>query len=138
MACAVIFRSRAIPGLFIGSVATGFLFLNDFSSFDVLIFAFLSATLPYAALLLTERLRPFDKGLTNFSLQHASTMGLCYALLNATFHFAYRYQDLFLRDIHQFKALLAMMVGDILGILCFMYLLAWVTRNFLPQLKLKK
>ncbi len=137
-ASAFILRSRAIPGLFIGSLATGFLFLKDFSTPDVLMFSLFSATLPYVALRLVEYLRPLQFNLSDFSLQHIALYSLCYAFLNSVFHFGYRYHILFLRDVHQLKAWLGMMVGDILGILFFMYFLAKTVRYLSNQLKHKK
>ena len=138
MACAAVLRSRSIPGLFIGSVATGFIFLKDFSTVDVLMFSLFSSTLPFVALRVTERIRPLDEDLSNFSLQHVSLLALIYAGLNGVFHFGYRYHVMFFRDVHHFSQLLSMMAGDILGILLFMWLVGRVTRYLLTQLKNKK
>ena len=136
LAVVSVFRLRSWLGLFLGSLTTGFLFLNKFSFEDVMVFSFLSATLPFVALKLSGYIRPLRCDLSNLDIWHISIMGFTYAALNGIFHVCYRYHVLFLRDVHEVQELLAMMVGDILGILIAMLIVARLSklkavRNFL-------
>ncbi len=124
VACAAIYRWRSILGLFLGSFVTGFLFLKNFSLVDVAMFSLFSATLPYTALRLSEKILFFENDLSNLSIRRISLLALIYALLNGFFHVAYCYHVLFLRDVHAVKALLSMMLGDVLGVFLFMWMVA--------------
>ncbi len=123
-----VFRLRSWLGLFLGSLTTGFLFLNKFSFEDVVVFSFLSATLPFVALKLSEYIRPLRWDLSNLDVWHISIMGFTYTALNGIFHVCYRYHVLFFRDVHEVQELLAMMVGDILGILIAMLIVARLSK----------
>lgn len=128
IAAVAIFRSRALLGLFIGSLMTGFFFLNDFLFVDLAVFSLFSSTLPYVALKITEMFFFIKPCLSNLSLRHVLSLGVIYGLLNGMFHVGYRYHALFIRDVHKLHEFLSMMVGDILGILIFMYLVSRLTR----------
>ncbi len=128
IACASIFRERSILGIFLGSLITGFLFLKKFSMVDVVIFSCFSATLPFMAFMITEQLLPTKTDLSNLCIKRIALLSVVYAVFNGFFHIAYRYHVLFLRDPHKTYEFLAMALGDILGILVFMLLVAKATK----------
>jgi len=133
VASASIYRMRAIPGLFLGALITGFLFLKEFSWLDIIVFSSLSASLPYVALKLVEWRFPLKNDLSNLSPKHVMYLSVIYAILNGLFHICYRYHALFLRDAHEIYELLSMVLGDILGIVLFMYLISKITRFLIAK-----
>ena len=138
IAVTAILRTRAWLGLFLGSILTGYLFLKNFSAFDVVVFSMLSATLPFLALRLSEYFLPLKRDLSNLKIKHILLMGLIYAALNGAFHVGYRYHVLFVRDVNEMRELLSMMAGDVLGILISMLLIAKLSRLGVVQSLLKK
>ena len=138
IAVTAILRMRAWLGLFLGSILTGYLFLKNFSAFDVIVFSILSASLPFVALKLSEYFLPLKRDLSNLKIKHILLMGFIYAALNGVFHVGYRYHVLFVRDVHEMHELLSMMVGDVLGILIMMQLIAQLSRLSMVQNFLKK
>lgn len=126
---ASVFRMRGFLGLFLGSLATGFIFLKSFNIVDIAVFSVLSATLPFMALKIMEYLIPLKRDLSNLSIKHILLVGMIYAGLNGVFHIGYEHHDLFLRDAHELNELFCMMTGDILGILLFMLLVSRFTQS---------
>ena len=124
IACASIFRERSILGIFLGSLVTGFLFLKSFSLIDLESFSFLSAILPFIALLITEKILTIRTDLSNLCKKRIVLLSVIYAVLNGFFHVTYRYHVLFLRDAHKLYEFFAMAIGDILGVFLFMWMVA--------------
>lgn len=138
IAVTTIFRMRAWLGLFLGSISTGYLFLNHFSPIDITIFSFLSASLTFVALKLCEYFLPLKRDLSNISINHIILMGLIYGLLNSFFHVGYRYHVLYVRDAHEIQEFIDMFVGDVLGILIVMLIIAKLSKFDMVQNFLKK
>lgn len=134
---ATVFRWRGWVGLFIGSLMTGYLFLDTFSSIDIVVFSFLSATLPLLALKLTEYCIPLKHDLSNLDIKHILLLGFSYGTMNGLFHISYRYHVLFLRDAYKIHEIFSMMVGDVLGILITMLIIARLTKLDMVQNFLK-
>ncbi len=137
IAVTTIFRMRAWLGLFLGALSTGYLFLNHFAPTDVVIFSLLSASLPLVTLKLCEYFLPLKRDLTNMGVKHITLMGLIYGVLNSVFHVGYRYHVLFVRDAHEIQEFIDMFVGDVLGILIMMLIIAKLSRLNVVQHFLK-
>jgi hypothetical protein len=138
VAVVCVFGGRSWLGLFLGSLITGFLFLSHFSYVDIFIFSVLSATLPFVALKLSGYVYPLNPKLSNLTVKHIILIGLIFATLNGCFHITYRYHGLFLRNGNEIHEILSMMVGDLLGILITILIVARlsrlkIARNFLNK-----
>lgn len=138
IAVTAILRVRAWLGLFLGSLFTGVVFLKNFSLMDVTVFSILSASLPFIALKLSEYFLPLKRDLSNMKVKHIFLIGFIYAFLNGLFHVSYRHQVLFLRETYEIRELLSMMVGDVLGILISMLLIAKLSKLNVFQKFLKE
>ncbi len=138
IAVAAILRGRAWLGLFLGSLITGFVFLRDFSALDVMVLSILSASIPFAALKLGEFVLPLKQDLSNLAVKHILIIGFIYATLNGLFHISYHHQIVLIREAEEIRELLAMIVGDILGILIAMLMIARLSKFDIVQNFLKK
>lgn len=139
IACILIFRERAILGLFLGALITGFLFLKNIMPIHILSLAAFSAIVPFFTLKIFEIIdTPFEASLSNLSDRHIIPLSLIYATLNGLLHIGYRFHYLTLDQPKELKELAVMMLGDILGIFLFMWLIAKLSRLSWIQSFLKK
>lgn len=105
----------------------------------ILSLAAFSAIVPFFTLKIFEIIdTPFEASLSNLSDRHIIPLSLIYATLNGLLHIGYRFHYLTLDQPKELKELAVMMLGDILGIFLFMWLIAKLSRLPWIQSFLKK
>lgn len=124
VACVTIYRWRAILGILIGSVITGLLFVKELVWGDILMFALFSACLPFLALKIMESITQLKPSLENISVKFILGLSVVYAFLNSLFHVSYQNNRFCLRHPEDLPHFFSMAIGDILGTLLFMVLIA--------------
>ena len=124
IAFATIFRMEAAIGLFLGSLLTGFIFLENIYRNDVFIFAFLSTFSPIAAVYSVNFFINIGSKCEYLTLKTAIAISIIYSGYCAFFHNFYIYKKYNISDIEFIQDTIAMFIGDLTGGFIFLIILA--------------
>ena len=131
IAFATIFRIEATIGLFLGSLLTGYLFLEGQYRSDMLVFALLSTFSPIAAVYTVNLFTNIGKQCQNLTIYSATAISIVYASYCAFFHNFYVFikYDLSLEEfLADFSA---MFFGDLSGAFIFLTILAMLRKKII-------
>ena len=118
-------------GLFIGSLITALLFLEETMIKHALMFALLSAGSPILTIWLVNYLLPLGKKLQNIIFQKILIISVVYSIINSFMHNTYLLISEGLTfEKYQANSLL-MFTGDFLGSLIFLFLLSYYRRSIM-------
>jgi len=124
IAFATIFRLEATIGLFIGSLLTGYFFLEDQYQSNILVFALLSTFSPIAAVYTVELFNNIGKQCEYLTIYSAIAISVVYASYCSFFHNFYvfiKYDLIYQEFLIDFAA---MFFGDLSGAFIFLSILA--------------
>ena len=122
---ACLLRWQCFLGLFIGSIITGLIYLNESNNHHLWIFSFFSAFIPIIVVLVIDYLCNLGFELSEINLQKIILVAVLYALLSSAMHNIYL---LLLGEISLYQYQqdsLAMFIGDITGALIFLTVLSY-------------
>lgn len=122
---ACIHGKEAFFGLLIGSLITGYLFLEDVAQTHILAFAFMSALTPIFSVYLIDKFLPLGIKLSLLTFNKVILIALTYALICSFFHNTFL---LALNEINFYQYQqdsIAMFIGDMTGSLIFLGLLSY-------------
>ena len=121
---ACLLGKRVFWGLFVGSLITALLFLEETMTKHVLMFALLSAGSPILSIWLVNYLMPLGKKLQNLNFQRILIISVVYSIINSFMHNTYLLMSEGLTfEKYQADSLL-MLTGDFLGSLIFLFLIS--------------
>jgi hypothetical protein len=122
---------RVFWGLFVGSLITALLFLEETMIKHAFMFALLSAGSPILTIRLVDYFMPLGKKLQNINFQKILIISVVYSIINSFMHNTYLLisEDLTL-EIYQADSLF-MLTGDFLGSLIFLFLLSYYRNGIL-------
>jgi glucose-6-phosphate-specific signal transduction histidine kinase len=128
---ACLLGKRVFWGLFVGSLITALLFLEESMIKHAFMFALLSAGSPIFTIWLVDYLMPLGKKLQNIDFQKILIISVVYSIINSFMHNTYLLisEDLTL-EIYQADSLF-MLTGDFLGSLIFLFLLSYYRNGIL-------
>ena len=128
---ACLLGKRVFWGLFIGSLITALLFLEETMIKHALIFALLSAGSPILSIWLVNIFMPLGKKLQNLNFHMILVISIMYSIINSFMHNTYLLLSEGLTlEKYQADSLL-MFTGDFLGSLIFLFLLSYYRRGIL-------
>lgn len=121
---ACLLGKRVFWGLFVGSLITALLFLEETMIKHALMFALLSGGSPILTIWLINYLIPLGKKLQNLNFQRILIISVVYSIINSFMHNTYLLmsEDLTFEK-YQADSLL-MLTGDFLGSLIFLFLIS--------------
>ena len=121
---ACLLGKRVFWGLFVGSLITALLFLEETMIKHALMFALLSAGSPILTIWLVNYLMPLGKKLQNLNFQKILIISVMYSIINSFMHNTYLLMNKGLTlENYQVDSLI-MLTGDFLGSLIFLFLLS--------------
>jgi len=124
IAFATIFRLEAAIGLFLGSLLTGYFFLEGQYRSELLVFAMLSTFSPIAAVYTVNLFTNIGKQCENLTIYSAMAISVVYASYCAFFHNFYVFLKYDLSYQEFLTDFLAMFFGDLSGAFIFLTILA--------------
>ena len=128
---ACLFGKRVFLGLFVGSLITALLFLEETMIKHALIFALLSAGSPILSIWLVNIFMPLGKKLQNLNFHMILVISIMYSIINSFMHNTYLLLSEGLTlEKYQADSLL-MFTGDFLGSLIFLFLLSYFKNGIL-------
>ena len=128
---ACLLGKRVFWGLFVGSLITALLFLEETMIKHALIFALLSAGSPILSIWLVNIFMPLGKKLQNLNFHMILVISIMYSIINSFMHNTYLLLSEGLTlEKYQADSLL-MFTGDFLGSLIFLFLLSYYRRGIL-------
>ena len=128
---ACLLGKRVFWGLFVGSLITALLYLEETMIKHALMFALLSAASPILTIWLVDYLIPLGKKLQNLNFQRILIISVVYSIINSFMHNTYLLMSEGLTfEKYQADSLL-MLTGDFLGSLIFLFLLSCYRRGIL-------
>jgi glucose-6-phosphate-specific signal transduction histidine kinase len=128
---ACLLGKRIFWGLFVGSLITALLFLEDTIKTHAFIFALLSAGSPILTILLVNYLMSLGKKLQNLNFQMILIISVMYSIINSFMHNTYLLiSEGLTLEKYQADSLL-MFTGDFLGSLIFLFLLSYFKNGIL-------
>ena len=128
---ACLLGKRVFWGLFVGSLITALLFLEETMIKHALMFALLSAASPILTIWLVDYLIPLGKKLQNLNFQRILIISVVYSIINSFMHNTYLLMSEGL-TFEKYRAdSLLMFTGDFLGSLIFLFLLSYYRRDIL-------
>ena len=128
---ACLLGKRVFWGLFVGSLITALLFLEEAMIKNALMFALLSAGSPILSIWLVNYLMPLGKKLQNLNVQKILIISVVYSIINSFMHNTYLLMSEGLTfEKYQADSLL-MLTGDFLGSLIFLFLLSYFKNGIL-------
>ena len=121
---ACLLGKRVFWGLFVGSLITALLFLEETMIKHALMFALLSAGSPILSIWLVNYLMPLGKKLQNLNFQKILVISVLYSIINSFLHNTYLLISEVI-SIEKYKSdSLLMLTGDFLGSLIFLFLIS--------------
>jgi glucose-6-phosphate-specific signal transduction histidine kinase len=128
---ACLLGKRVFWGLFVGSLITALLFLEEAMIKHALMFALLSAGSPILTIWLVNTFTPLGKKLQNLNLQKILLISVMYSIINSFMHNTYLLMSEGLTfEKYQADSLL-MFTGDFLGSLIFLFLLSYYRKGII-------
>ena len=128
---ACLLGKRVFWGLFVGSLITALLFLEETMIKHALMFALLSAGSPILTIWLAKIFTPLGKKLQNLNLQKILLISVMYSIVNSFMHNTYLLMSEGLTfEKYQADSLL-MFTGDFLGSLIFLFLLSYYRKGII-------
>ena len=128
---ACLLGKRVFWGLFVGSLITALLFLEEAMIKHALMFALLSAGSPILSIWLVNYLVPLGKKLQNLNFQKILVISVVYSIINSFMHNTYLLMSEGLTfEKYQADSLL-MLTGDFLGSLIFLFFLSYYKNGIL-------
>ena len=128
---ACLLGKRVFLGLFIGTLITALLFLEEAMIKHALMFALLSAGSPILTIWLVDYLMPLGKKLQNLNFQKILIISVVYSIINSFMHNTYLLISEGL-TLEQYQAdSLIMLTGDFLGSLIFLFILSYFKNGLL-------
>ena len=121
---ACLLRWQCFLGLFIGSIITGLIYLNESNNHHLWIFSFFSAFIPIIVVLVIDYLCNLGFELSEINLQKIILIAVLYALLSSLMHNSYLLWLGEISLIEYQQDSLAMFIGDITGALIFLTVLS--------------
>ena len=122
---------RVFWGLFVGSLITALLFLEEAMIKHALMFALLSAGSPIVTIWLVNRFTPLGEKLQNLNFQKILLISVVYSIINSFMHNSYLLiSEGLTLEKYQANSLL-MFTGDFLGSLIFLFLLSYYRRSII-------
>ena len=121
---ACLLRWQCFLGLFIGSIITGLIYLNESNNHHLWIFSFFSAFIPIIVVLVIDYLCNLGFELSETNLQKIILIAVLYALLSSLMHNSYLLWLGEISLIEYQQDSLAMFIGDITGALIFLTVLS--------------
>ena len=122
---------RVFWGLFVGSLITALLYLEETMIKHALMFALLSAGSPILTIWLVNYLMPLGKKLENLNFQKILIISVVYSIINSFMHNTYLLISEGL-TIEKYQAdSLLMLTGDFLGSLIFLFLISYYKKGIL-------
>ena len=122
---ACLLGKRVFWGLFIGSLITALLFLEETMIKHALIFALLSAGSPILSIWLVNIFMPLGKKLQNLNFHMILVISIMYSIINSFMHNTYLLMSEGL-TLEKYKSdSLLMLTGDLLGSLIFLFLISY-------------
>ena len=126
---ACLLGKRVFWGLFVGSLITALLFLEETMIKHALMFALLSAGSPILTIWLVNYLMPLGKKLQNLNFQRILIISVVYSIINSFMHNTYLLMSEGLTfEKYQADSLL-MLTGDFLGSLIFLFLISFYKKE---------
>ena len=122
---ACLLRWQCFPGLFIGSIITGLIYLNESNIHHLWSFSFFSAFAPVIVVLMIDYLCNLGFKLSEINLQKIFLIAVLYALLSSVMHNSYLLWLAEINLIEYQQDSLAMFIGDITGALIFLTVLSY-------------
>jgi glucose-6-phosphate-specific signal transduction histidine kinase len=121
---ACLLGKRVFWGLFVGSLITALLFLEENMIKHALMFALLSAGSPIFTIWLVNYLMPLGKKLQSLNFQKILIISAIYSIINSFLHNTYLLISEVI-SIEKYKSdSLLMLTGDFLGSLIFLFLIS--------------
>lgn len=128
---ACLLGKRVFWGLFVGSLMTALLFLEETMIKHALMFALLSGGSPILTIWLVNYLMPLGKKLQNLNFQKILLISVVYSIINSFMHNTYLLiSEGSTLEKYQADSLL-MLTGDFLGSLIFLFLLSYFKNGIL-------
>ena len=124
IAFATIFRLEATIGLFLGSLLTGYFFLEGQYRSELLVFAMLSTFSPIAAVYTVNLFTNIGKQCENLTIYSAMAISIVYGSYCAFFHNFYVFIKYDLSHQEFLTDFLTMFFGDLSGAFIFLTILA--------------
>ncbi len=123
--CACLLRWQCFLGLFIGSIITGLIYLNESNTHHLWVFSFFSALMPIIVVLMIDYLCNLGFKLSEINLQKIILIAVLYALLSSVMHNSYLLWIGEISLIEYQQDSLAMFIGDMTGTLIFLTVLSY-------------
>ena len=126
---ACLLGKRVFWGLFVGSLITALLFLEENMLKHALMFALLSAGSPILTIWLVNYFMPLGKKLQSLNFQKVLIISVIYSIINSFMHNTYLLMsEVISIEKYQSDSLL-MLTGDFLGSLIFLFLISLYKRE---------